>query len=101
MALNWKGFLRKVQRASPALGVFAAGVAVSVLVWAIAMNRIEEGAAARIDNAIADASEAIQARLRNTHDVLYGVQGLFRASGEVTREEFHRFVRGLKLPARH
>ena len=101
MPPNWKRFLVSLQRASLMWGVFAGGVALSVIAWTIADSRVEERALAKADAAMADASEAIQARLRSTHDVLYGVRGLYRASEHVSRDEFHRFVRALKLHERH
>ncbi|MGZ5137454.1 MAG: CHASE domain-containing protein, partial [Burkholderiales bacterium] len=58
-------------------------------------------ALSKVDAAISDASDAIQDRLRSTYDVLYGVQGLFLASEQVTREEFERYLAGLNLTERH
>src|SRR5204862_3394226 len=70
--------------------------------WMVAESRVEEYAAAKADAAIADASEAIQERLRGSYDIVYAMQGLFRAADQhVTREEFHHFVGGLKLHERH
>ena len=99
--LKWGTLDVRNIRPSPAWGVFLAGALLSAACWRIADDRVQRGAALQVDAAIADATDAIYARLRSTHDVLYGVQGLFRASDQVTRDEFHRYVGGLGLAQRH
>src|SRR5690349_9106154 len=102
MPANWKGVFNRVQRTALTAGVFLAGITLSGLAWMVAESRVEEYAAAKADAAIADASEAIQERLRSSYDVVYAMQGLFRAADQhVTHEEFHHFVAGLKLNERH
>jgi len=101
MPAYWKKLFSPDQRASPALGVFAAGLAVGVLAWAIADSRAYQHALAKADFAISDASDAIQSRLYSTFDVVHGAQGLFRASENVSREEFYRYASGLALAQRH
>jgi diguanylate cyclase (GGDEF)-like protein/PAS domain S-box-containing protein len=86
---------------SPAAGVFLAGAALSLMCWHIAEERVQHDAMYQVEAAIADASEAIDARLRSTYDVMYGLQGLFRASDNVSHEEFHRYIAGLDLTSRH
>src|SRR3954466_9663796 len=98
--MNW-GKLSQVSAGSPAWVVFALGTAIAVTAWTIADRRVHEDAAAKIDDAIADVTRAIHTRLRSTYDVMLGAQGLFRASDDVSRQDFKRYVEGLKLPERH
>ncbi|HEV7391853.1 MAG TPA: EAL domain-containing protein [Burkholderiales bacterium] len=99
--MSWSKPGIRAPRLSPALAVFLGGVALSLLCWRIAEDRVQLDAISKVDAAISDASDAIQDRLRSTYDVLYGVQGLFRASENVTREEFERYLTGLNLAERH
>ena len=101
MPANWKKLYILGARASPAWGVFATGVAISVFAWFIADSRIHERALAKADAAIDEAGGAIRSRIYSSYDVIYGTQGLFAASEHVNREEFALYVRGLALPERH
>jgi len=98
---NWKKLYLLGVRASPAWGVFAAGVTIAVFAWFLADSRIQEHALAKADAAIDEAAGAIRARIYSSYDVIYGAQGLFAASEYVNREEFDLYVRGLALPQRH
>ena len=101
MPLKWITLGLRSLRPTPALAVFLVGAVLSVLCWRIADQRVQRDAASKVDVAIADATDAIYTRVRSTYDVMYGVQGLFRASDHVSREEFHRYISGLNLPQRH
>ena len=99
--MSWSNPGTHTPRPSPALAVFLGGVVLSLLCWRVAEDRVQLDAVSKVDAAISDATDAIQDRLRSTYDVLYGVQGLFRATEKVSREEFERFLTGLNLPERH
>lgn len=86
---------------SPAIGVFLGGVLLSFVCWRVASDRVHFDALSKADAAISDATDSINARLRSTYDVVYGVRGLFNASDDVTHDEFQRYVAGLNLPQRH
>ena len=101
MPANWKNLYILARGASPAWAVFAAGVAIAILAWAVAQGRVERHAIAKIDAAVNEARDAIDARLHNSYDVIYGVQGLFRASAHVSRKDFNEYVTGLNLAERH
>ena len=52
---------------------------------------------ARFDNLVRQDVENVNQRLSNYITMLQGAAGLFSASDEVTREEFHRYVDHLQL----
>ncbi len=64
-------------------------------------HRIRERTIVEIDASIADATGAIDVRLRSAHDIMLGIQGLFHASNTVTRVDFSRYLAGLDLTRRH
>jgi len=101
MPAKWRKLYVRGYRASPAWGVFAAGLAMAVLAWTVADMRVRQHAIARADTAINEAREAIRARLDNSYDVMYGLQGLFQSTPEITRGRFEAYVAGLDLAARH
>ncbi|HEX2828360.1 MAG TPA: EAL domain-containing protein [Burkholderiales bacterium] len=99
--MNWGKLALHVSPTALAWGVFAAGTAIALLSWSLADQRIHQDADAKIDAAIADTAGAIHTRLLSTYDVMLGAQGLFRASDEVSREDFRQYVEGLNLRERH
>ncbi len=99
--MNWAKLGVQNARPSPTLAVFVIGLSLSVLCWRIADLRVHADAMSKVDSAISDATESIHVRLRSTHDVMFGVQGLFRASDGVTRRDFQLYIAGLNLPERH
>ncbi|MGZ8155966.1 MAG: bifunctional diguanylate cyclase/phosphodiesterase, partial [Burkholderiales bacterium] len=101
MAANWRRLAFVRQSRSWALLVFVAGLVIAALAWWIADGRVREDARSKAEAAMFDAADSITRRLIATYDVIYGVQGLFRASDAVTRTEFERFVSGLDLSQRH
>src|SRR5688500_18312560 len=101
MPANWKKLFTAVLRASPAWGVFAVGLVIGGLAWIVADSRSHAHALAKVDFAVSEASVSIQSRLYSSFDVIYGAQGLFRASEEVSRDEFYRYTSGLALADRH
>ena len=99
--MNWGKLGLAVSPTTLAWVVFAVGSAIAVGAWSVADRRVHQDADTKIDAAIADATGAIHTRLRSTYDVMLGAQGLFRASDDVTRADFRRYVDGLNLPERH
>mgnify|MGYP006148696483 CR=1 FL=1 len=61
MPANWKKLYIFGPRASPAWGVFVAGVSIAMLAWGLADSRVQEHAIAKADAAINEAGEAIRA----------------------------------------
>jgi diguanylate cyclase (GGDEF)-like protein/PAS domain S-box-containing protein len=101
LTVDWGKVGLRIAQPSPAWVVFTAGAVLSLACWFIADRRVHEDAIAKVDAAISDATGAIHTRLRSTYDIMLGAQGLFRASDEVSRADFHRYVEGLKLRERH
>ncbi|MDB5865146.1 MAG: diguanylate cyclase [Betaproteobacteria bacterium] len=99
--MDWRKVRLRIARPSPAWFVFTAGAVLSLVCWFIADRRVHEDAIAKVDAAISDATGAIHTRLRSTYDVMLGAQGLFRASDDVSRADFHNYIAGLKLRERH
>lgn len=98
---NWGKLRLFLLRQSSACAVLIVGGCFSVLSWYVVDQRIRERTLLEIDGAIADATGAIEGRLRSTHDIMLGLQGLFHASNEVTRIDFSRYLAGLDLTRRH
>jgi diguanylate cyclase (GGDEF)-like protein/PAS domain S-box-containing protein len=101
LRFDWGKLRLRSLSLSPAVAILAGGIALSVLCCRVASDRVQLDAMSKADAAISDATDSIYARLRSTHDVMFGVRGLFNASSEVTRDEFERYVAGLRLPQRH
>jgi diguanylate cyclase (GGDEF)-like protein/PAS domain S-box-containing protein len=101
MPAKWRKLYVRGYRASPAWGVFAAGLTIAVLAWAVADMRVRQHAIAQADAAMNEARDAIRARLDSSYDVIYGLRSLLQATGHVTRGTFQTYVAGLDLAARH
>jgi diguanylate cyclase (GGDEF)-like protein/PAS domain S-box-containing protein len=101
MPAKWRKLYVRGHRASPAWGVFAAGLVIAVLAWAIADMRVRQHAIAQADTVINEAREAIRARLDSSYDVIYGVGSFLQATGSVTRGTFRTYIAGLDLATRH
>ena len=101
MPANWKKLYIFGPRASPAWGVFVAGVSIAMLAWGLADSFVQEHAIAKADAAINEAGEAIRARLYGGYDIVYGARSLFAASEHVARDEFRSYASGLSLRERH
>ncbi|HYC48554.1 MAG TPA: EAL domain-containing protein [Burkholderiales bacterium] len=101
MPESWRGASGRMRSMLLTWGVLAVGVAISVLTFFIVDARVDGHGRLKAEAAIAEATDAIRERLHSSFDIVYGVQGLFRSSEDVTREEFNRYVSGLKLKERH
>jgi signal transduction histidine kinase len=71
--------------------------AVGALFYVITANTIEKDGEERFGNLARTAHYTILGRVKSYTDVLRGSASLFQTSQEVTREQFHRYVDGLKL----
>ncbi len=99
--MDWGRLFAPNVRASPAWGVFAIGALSALFAWWVADTRAQVDALSKAETAMFDRNDDLQARLTNSYDVLYGAQGLFRASAFVSREAFNRYASGLRLAERH
>ena len=95
MAADWSEVYRRFRSLVLTWGVFAVGLAITATAWVVVGARVEGHARTKAENAMLDAVEAIHKRVHSSYDIVYGVQGLFRASEDVTRAEFRRYASGL------
>ncbi|CRI67705.1 putative Diguanylate cyclase with PAS/PAC sensor [Thiocapsa sp. KS1] len=75
--------------------VLALGLGATFLLWQANRHAAELELEVELRTRAAKIAYSIDYRLRNTIQVLRGVAALFDASGEVTRDEFRRYVEGL------
>jgi len=103
---RWPPFQTKDSRAiladrAVAGAVLAGGIALSVVAWQATKSRIELDARSSFEDATQDIQDSIQSRLTSYIDILYGLQGLFHASPDLSRAAFHRYATSLGLPHRY
>ncbi|MEV4780954.1 CHASE domain-containing protein [Burkholderia sp. LMU1-1-1.1] len=93
--------LAQRQMFSPPKSVWWAGIMLSLGVGALcyvaAYKMVEYDAGERFMHQARNAQYHISSRIDTYADVLRATASYFDASGKVEREDFHRFVRGLKL----
>ena len=89
----------KIARRYVAPGLtLAAGVALSLTLFAYVRDDVQRDAQLRFERHAADAKQIIERRLRSYVEVTTGLKALFAASDTVSRAEFHRYVASLHLP---
>ena len=71
--------------------------AVGLLFYFATARTIEDDAQKRFDGMARSVQTTINGRVKSYTDVLRGSASLFQISGELTREQFHRYVEGLDL----
>lgn len=69
----------------------------TILTWQGALQDIEHEVRERFQARVEDISSAIVSRMQAQEQVLRGGRGLMEASGEVTRDEWRRYVAALQL----
>lgn len=77
------------------VGVSGLGLTAFLLYQDIQFHRIDQ--ARQEDQALVQASQAIQSKLASTSQILYGVVGLFDSSASVSRQQFTTYYESLKL----
>src|SRR4051812_18879028 len=82
-------------------GAFVCGLILTLFLgyWAIQRNDVEENL--RFESDASTAARRIEMRLVGYSEMLRGLQAIFDASPELTRERFHDYVQALELPRRH
>lgn len=78
------------------LGI-AISLGVGISLYTIAIRSVESGARERFDNQARNTQFNINTSIKAYTDVLRAAASYFQAGGTVTRETFHRYVRGLDL----
>jgi PAS domain S-box-containing protein len=94
---------RLARRLSPpvaALAVFAVGLAVTLLAYALTSGYVEKQARQRFDAHAASAFSQVGKQLDDYRNIILGLQSAFIASDFVDRGEFHRYCENLQLKQR-
>src|SRR5260221_10944785 len=81
--------------------VLAVGVSVSILLFGVIRQSVEDVARLRFEREAGDANGIIADRISFYNDILYGLNALFASQGPVTRLQFHDFVESLDLTKRY
>ncbi|HEY9108700.1 MAG TPA: CHASE domain-containing protein [Roseateles sp.] len=78
--------------------VLLASLGIAVLGWHVVASDTERRAQERFSFVVAEVHDRIVNRLHANEQILRGAAGLFAASDEVTREDWHAYVSRLELP---
>jgi CHASE1-domain containing sensor protein len=93
--------LRRALFSTPALTVAVLGLLLTALLWIGARQYVDDHTRAAFHEETRDIVTAIQQQINVQGEVLRGMQGFFDSSGEVTRDEFRRYVAQLALHERY
>jgi signal transduction histidine kinase len=92
---------RRIDNPADALSALWSGLLLSsiggVLCYAIAANRIDNDTSERFENTVRSVQFTLNGRVKSYADVLRGSASLFQAQPHLTREQFHRYVQGLRV----
>ncbi|MBF0626310.1 MAG: CHASE domain-containing protein, partial [Magnetococcales bacterium] len=77
--------------------ILAVSVSLTILAWHVSNLSQEKRTRDRFDFKVEEARLAIQKRMREYEQVLRGGVGLFRASDQVTRQDWQRYVETLEI----
>ncbi len=88
---------------APRLGaaiVLAAGLLLSLLLWQHAGKQVQREGQVRLDHRVNLVLAGIERSIEEYNSLMLGMQGLFLASEQISRREFHRYVDNLRLHGR-
>ncbi len=80
-----------------AWAVLGISLCITLVSWALSINSLQARAKDRFDFEVQKASYAIIQRMQGYEQVLRGGVGLFKASEEVTRQDWHDYVENLHI----
>lgn len=78
--------------------VLLASLGITVLGWHLVASDTERRAQERFSYVAAEIHDRVANRMRANEQILRGAAGLFAASDEVTRDEWHAYIARLELP---
>jgi PAS domain S-box-containing protein len=81
--------------------VLVLGAPVSIWLFVVLQDAVENVARLRFERQASDARGVIEVRINYYANVLYGLKALFASNASVSRVEFQRFVQSLDLPRRY
>lgn len=93
--------VKRARQSPVAFVVFAVGLALSFGAWRVAEREIGGEAEARFQREIAQATGILDWRLRDNINLVLGLQGLFAASRQIERDEFHSYLSTFNLAQRY
>lgn len=93
---NWA---KPLWRAAPA-AVFGLGLAITLLVWTDWRMHRREALRGSFETLVTKIGASIERRINANEQILRGIAGLFAASEQVSRTEFHDYVTILRLGER-
>lgn len=85
------------QRRLPALGVLLLGALLAVLTWLAVARADLQALELEHERRFAQIAYEVESRTIQARNVLRGLQGLFIASDEVSRLDFHQYARALEI----
>lgn len=85
------------QRRLPALGVLVLGALLAVLTWLAVARADLQAMEHEHERRFAQIAYEVESRTIQARNVLRGLQGLFIASEDVTRADFHQYARALEI----
>jgi signal transduction histidine kinase len=94
--LRWVNSLTSIHPSLIVGGLLSAAVGTSLYV--LTANTIEKDAWERFNSVVRTSHFSILSRVKSYTDVLRGAASLFQSGPVVTREQFQRYVAGLRLP---
>jgi diguanylate cyclase (GGDEF)-like protein len=81
--------------------VLAASLAFSAAITYYFSTQVRQDAHSKFETVAIGVANDVQSRIRAYGDVLFALRGLFDASDNVTRDEFHQFAQALSLGERY
>ncbi|HEX2830426.1 MAG TPA: CHASE domain-containing protein [Burkholderiales bacterium] len=81
--------------------VLLIGVPASIYLFVVLNQAVEEVARSRFEREASEAKGLIEVRIHFYADILYGLRALFATQPNVSRLDFHRYVRSLDLKQRY
>jgi diguanylate cyclase (GGDEF)-like protein/PAS domain S-box-containing protein len=89
--------INRASQAGPALFVLFLGLALSVIAWRFAAERVTAEAEIKFQHQVAQAVGALDRRVQDNINLLVGLRGLFAASHRIDRDEFQRYLSGFNV----
>ena len=93
--------VRRVRQTVPAYLVLALGLAISFAAWRFTEQRVGGEAETKFQHEVAQAVGALDRRFQDNVNLLIGLRGLFEASDQVDRDDFHLYLSGFNVAQRY
>ena len=89
--------VNRANQAGPALFVLFLGLALSIVAWRFAGERVTAEAEIKFQHQVAQAVGSLDRRVQDNIHLLVGLRGLFATSLRIERDEFHRYLAGFNV----